>query len=40
LGFLAKPKKKAGLQGVQISTEVAGVDFAAADSAWVPAAKQ
>jgi hypothetical protein len=40
LGFLAKPKNKAGLQGVQISTEVAGVDFSAADSVWVPAAKQ
>jgi hypothetical protein len=39
LGFLAKPKKKAGLQGVQISTEVTGVDFSAADSVWVPAAK-
>lgn len=37
LGFLAKPKKKAGLQGVQISTEVPGVDFSAADSVWVPA---
>ncbi len=40
LGFLAKPKNKAGSQGVQISTEVAGVDFSAADSVWVPAAKQ
>lgn len=40
LGFLAKPKNKAGLQGVQISTEVAGVDFSSADSVWVPAAKQ
>jgi hypothetical protein len=40
LGFLAKPKNKAGLQGVQISTEVAGVEFTAADSVWVPAAKQ
>ena len=40
LGFLAKPKKKAGLQGVRIDTEVAGVDFTAADSVWVPAAKK
>jgi hypothetical protein len=40
LGFLAKPKSKAGLQGVQIDTEVAGVDFTVADSVWVPAAKK
>jgi hypothetical protein len=40
LTFLAKPGKKAGLQYVKISTEVAGVEFAAADAVWVPAAKQ
>jgi hypothetical protein len=39
LGFLPKSVKKAGLQSVQISTEVAGVEFSAADSVWVPAAK-
>jgi len=40
LGFLAVPKKKAGLQSVRISTEVNGVEFSAADSVWVPAAPQ
>jgi hypothetical protein len=40
LGFLAKPKNKAGLQSVRIDTEVAGVDFTVADSVWVPAAKK
>jgi len=39
LTFQAKPGKKAGLQFVKLSTEVAGVEFAAADSVWVPAAK-
>jgi hypothetical protein len=39
LGFLAKPKKKAGLQSVQISTEVPGVEIMSANSVWVPAAK-
>ena len=38
--FLAKPGKKAGLQSIRITTEVPGVEFAAADSVWVPAAKQ
>jgi hypothetical protein len=39
LGFLAKPGKKAGLQYVTLSTEVAGVELASADAVWVPAAK-
>ncbi len=39
LSFSAKPDKKAGLQFVTLSTEVAGVEFAAADAIWVPAAK-
>jgi hypothetical protein len=39
LSFSAKPDKKAGLQYVTLSTEVAGVEFAAADAIWVPAAK-
>lgn len=38
--FLAKPSKKAGLQSVRISTEVPGVELAAANSVWVPAAKE
>jgi hypothetical protein len=37
LVFQATPKKKAGLQRVSISTEVADVEIAAADSVWVPA---
>jgi hypothetical protein len=40
LEFLAKPHKKAGLQSVRISTEVPGVELAAASSVWVPAAKE
>src|SRR5579862_261798 len=39
LSFSAKPGKGAGLQPVSISTEVAGVDLAAADAVWVPLAK-
>jgi hypothetical protein len=39
LGFQAKPGKKAGLQYVTLSTEVAGVELASADAVWVPAAK-
>jgi hypothetical protein len=39
LTFEAKPGKKAGLQAVRITTPVAGVELAAADNAWVPAAK-
>jgi hypothetical protein len=37
--FQAKPAKKAGLQRVALTTEVAGVEFASADNVWVPAAK-
>jgi hypothetical protein len=39
LVFQAVPKKKEGLQRVDISTEVANADIAAADNVWVPAAK-
>jgi hypothetical protein len=39
LSFYASPDKKAGLQRVNISTEIPGVDFGAADAVWVPAAK-
>jgi len=39
LTFEAKPLKKAGLQRVTLTTEVAGVEFAAADNVWLPAAK-
>jgi hypothetical protein len=35
----AKPGKKAGLQRVKLTTEVAGVEFGAADNIWLPAAK-
>jgi hypothetical protein len=39
LVFQAVPKKKEGLQRVDITTEVANADIAAADNVWVPAAK-
>jgi hypothetical protein len=39
LSFSAKADKKAGLQYVTLSTEVAGVELAAPDAAWAPAAK-
>jgi hypothetical protein len=39
LSFSAKPGKKAGLQNVKLSTEVAGVELSAHDAVWVPAAK-
>ncbi len=39
LVFEATPKKKAGLQRVKISTEEPGVEIAAADNVWVPAAE-
>ncbi|MGP0071897.1 MAG: hypothetical protein ACLPWF_08180 [Bryobacteraceae bacterium] len=39
LSFELKPDKKAGLQRVNLSTEVPGVDFDAADAVWVPATK-
>jgi hypothetical protein len=38
LVFLAKPGKKAGLQYVKVSTEIAGVELSTADAAWVAAA--
>lgn len=37
LVFQAIPKNKAGLQRVNISTEIADVEIAAADNVWVPA---
>jgi hypothetical protein len=40
LSISMTPGKKAGLQRVDISTEVAGVDFASHDAVWVPAAKR
>lgn len=39
LSFAAKGGKKAGLQPVKLSTEVAGVDLAAHDAVWVSGAK-
>ncbi len=39
LTFEARPGKKAGLQRVKLTTEVAGVEFISADNVWVPAAK-
>jgi hypothetical protein len=39
VSFSAKPGKKAGLQYVELSTEVAGVEFSTHDAVWVPAAK-
>lgn len=39
LTFNAKPGNKAGLQYINVNTEVAGVEFGAADAVWVPAAK-
>jgi hypothetical protein len=39
LVFQAVPKKKEGLQRVNITTEVPNADIAAADNVWVPAAK-
>jgi len=38
LSFSTKPGKKAGLQYVDLNTEVAGVEFAASDAVWVIAA--
>ena len=37
--FQAVPKKKAGLQQVNLTTEVPNSEIAAPDNAWVPAAK-
>jgi hypothetical protein len=39
LTFHSNPGKKAGLQFVNVSTEIPGVDFATPDAVWVPAAK-
>jgi hypothetical protein len=39
LSFSAKPGKKSGLQSVNLSTEVAGVDLAAHDAVWVAGGK-
>ena len=39
LTFEATPRKKAGLQPVTLTTEVAGVEFASANNVWVPAMK-
>jgi hypothetical protein len=39
LVFQAVPRKKDGLQMVNISTEVANADIASADNVWVPAGK-
>lgn len=39
LVFQAVPRKKEGLQRVDVSTDVANADIAAADNVWVPAAK-
>jgi len=37
--FQAIPKSKAGLQRVNVTTEVPNAETAAPDNAWVPAAK-
>jgi hypothetical protein len=39
LSFSAKPGNKAGLQTINLSTEVAGVDLSAHNAVWVGAAK-
>jgi hypothetical protein len=39
LTFSAKPGKKAKLHYVDVSTEIAGADFATSNAVWVPAAK-
>jgi len=39
LSFTATPGTKAGPQYINVSTELAGVELAVADSVWVPAAK-
>ena len=39
LTFAATPGKKAGLQSVRVTTEVAGVDFNTHDAVWVPAGR-
>jgi hypothetical protein len=37
--FQASPKGKAGLQRVNVTTEVPNVEIAAPDNVWVPAGK-
>jgi len=39
LTIAAKPGKKAGLQAVNVSTEIAGVDLSTPDAVWLPAVK-
>lgn len=39
VSFSAQPGKRAGLQNVTLSTEVAGVELSTHDAVWVPAAK-
>ena len=39
LSFDAKAGKRAGLQNISLSTEVAGVDLSAHDAVWVAGAK-
>jgi hypothetical protein len=39
LTFLAKPVKKAGMQGVKLRTEVSNAELVAADSVYVPASE-
>ena len=38
LGFEATPARRAGLQFVNVGTEIPGVDLSSADAVWVPAA--
>ncbi len=40
LSFSANPGKKGGLQQIDLSTEVAGVDLSSHDAVWVPAANR
>jgi hypothetical protein len=39
LTFLAKPARKAGMQGVKLRTEVSNAELVAADSVYVPASE-
>jgi hypothetical protein len=39
LSFSAKPGKRSGLQSINLSTEVAGVDLAAHDAVWIAGGK-
>jgi hypothetical protein len=40
LTFLAKPEKKAGMQGVKVTTELPNTELVSADSVYVPAQPQ